>query len=527
MPLSRPQRPEIFLASLVIHLLALAVPLSLLQIYDRILPSQSYGTTIALVIGVSIAIILEAILRYSRSVIFARMGAQYEAATVTAMASKLMTADVNEIEKRGTPWFNDALRAVSKVKDLRTGNAATALYEMPFILVYISLIAYVGGWLAVIPFALFCTAALLVLVLSRATVRAASDVEQADQQRRSLQWKLFSGIADIKASAAENTCSRHYQRACNQYMAANSRLEFLSTWLRENATLFGQLSTLLIVAFGALMVTQGQITTGVLAACTIMAGRSIGPGFAGLGYLARRAQAREASDKIDAVMALPDASRCQQETPAVALSRPNIHIANHEGQRLSITAGETVLLQASDPVRCAELLSMIAGLSHDAKYQIDINNQDIETIPPQNLRRTVSLVTRETGIVSGNILNNLTLFDPQYNQAAQALSDELGLTQFTDNLRNGLLTEVGPLAADSLSAGVTQRIALVRALVRSPKVLLLDNAGVDLDLNGAKRLAQLLQRLAGTVTIIMFSSRPELQAVCTRTIDMDQELPHD
>ena len=308
MALSRPSRPDIFLASLVIHLLALAVPLSLLQIYDRILPSQSYGTTVTLVIGVAMAIILEAILRYSRSVIFARQGARYEATTITRMAEKLFSADINEVEKRGTAWFNDALRAVPQIKDLQSGNAASALYEVPFILVYIGLIAYIGGWLALVPLSLFLSALILVLWLQRQTLTTAREVEQRDMQRKNLQWKIFSGLRDIKANAAEDTTSRQYLHTSERYMAANARLEFLSTWLRENSALFGQLSTLLVVSFGAVLVMQGQITTGVLAACTIMAGRSIGPGFAGLGYLARQAQTHEAADKIDAVMMLPDAA---------------------------------------------------------------------------------------------------------------------------------------------------------------------------------------------------------------------------
>ncbi|MEJ2317255.1 MAG: ABC transporter transmembrane domain-containing protein [Gammaproteobacteria bacterium] len=165
-------RPDLLAVSLVIHLLGLALPLALLQVYDRILPSQSFGTATLLISGVAIAILLDAFLRYGRSRIFIDLGARYEARMTVALFERLLRADITDLERRGSAWINEAVRSVAKIRDISTGQAALALYELPFVFVYIGLIAYVAGWLAWIPLVLFVVALVTAFDNKGATERA-------------------------------------------------------------------------------------------------------------------------------------------------------------------------------------------------------------------------------------------------------------------------------------------------------------------------------------------------------------------
>jgi ATP-binding cassette, subfamily C, bacterial LapB len=192
-----PRRPELVAISLVIHLLALALPLSLLQIYDRILPSQSFGTAVFLVIGVGIAILLEAMLRYGRTALFAHIAAKYESEATTKIFDHLLKADINAVEKLGTASVIDGVRSVAQVRDIWSGSAAAAFYEVPFVFVYIGLIAYIGGWLAIIPLLLFLMALGMTLLVKGATERALLNVEAADSKRRNLMWAAFAGLVEV------------------------------------------------------------------------------------------------------------------------------------------------------------------------------------------------------------------------------------------------------------------------------------------------------------------------------------------
>ena len=189
-------------ASIASHLLALAVPLALLQTYDRILPNQAYGTTFVLAIGVTVAIVLEAVLRYARAVLFAHIGAASESQMTVRVLDRALRADSKALHQLSIPELSYAVRGVAEVRDFWSGNAAVALHELPFALIYIVLIAYIGGWLALIPLAFTILALIVAVMVSRSMVGALRDVEDAQLARRKLGWGIFLCIAEAKAMAA-------------------------------------------------------------------------------------------------------------------------------------------------------------------------------------------------------------------------------------------------------------------------------------------------------------------------------------
>ncbi|MDR6924247.1 ABC transporter transmembrane domain-containing protein [Pseudomonas sp. BE134] len=527
-------RLDVAAVSLVIHLLALALPLALLQIYDRILPSQSYGTAVFLVLGVGIAIILEVILRYGRTALFAHIAAQYESETTTRIFDRLLKADINVVEGMGTANVIDGIRSVAQVRDQWSGNAAVALYEVPFIAVYIGLVAYIGGWLAVIPLTLFAVALGMTLLVKAATERTLGNVEAADSRRRNLLWASFAGLSEVKSRGAEPGLSRNYAVMNARYMEASARLEMLVAWVRENAALLGQLSTVLIVIFGAIDVMKGELSTGGLTACTLLAGRSIGPAMLGLGYLARLAQAREAQAKVQHLLELPvgDAVLYPQkrdETGAsLIVTQGCIELLreNNPDLTINIASGELVHLDAADAALASKLLAMVAGTGRQQGLEVRLDGHSVLEYSAVSLRHSVSLVPRHPALVAGSILNNLTLFDPRYNERARDYAEALGLLPFLGRLRSGALTEIGALGAEQFDEGVYQRIALIRALVREPKILLLDHAGSGLDLDGQKRLAALLQNMAGRPTVLVASNKPIMIGACDRSIHIGRSHPH-
>lgn len=279
--------PLLFMASLAMHLLALALPLALLQIYDRILPAQAYGTALFLVLGVGVAILLEAVLRYGRQVLFAGVGARYEAQLTARAIERFYQADVQAVEVRGSAVWLEAFRAIGQLRDFWSGQAGVALYELPFILIYLALIAYVGGlWLALIPAGLFILAVLLAWYLNEPLARVAKGCSDKEVVRNDQAWSLFSALNYLKGSGSEGVAAAAWQRRNADVMAMQSELETRLGWVRENALSFGQLATVLVVSLGAVSVIRGELTTGALAACTMLAGRSIGPAMATLGYWA-------------------------------------------------------------------------------------------------------------------------------------------------------------------------------------------------------------------------------------------------
>lgn len=520
-------RLDVMAVSLVIHLLALALPLALLQIYDRILPSQSFGTAVVLVVGVGVAILLEAMLRYGRTALFAHVAARYESETTVRIFDRLLQADINAVERLGTASIIEGVRSVSHVRDIWSGSAAAAFYEVPFVVVYIGLIGYIGGWLALIPTTLFLVALGMTLLVKRATEHTLLRVEGVDRKRRDLMWAAFAGLVEIKSRGAEPGVSGAYSVINGQYMEAAARLETLGAWVRENAALLGQLSTVLIVIFGAISVIHGQLTTGALSACTLLAGRSIGPAMLGLGYITRMAQARNAQARVDELLNLPlGKSSNERGSEVVTHGAVSLACADERGEFLSVGAGERVHIFSQDTAYTSRLLTMIAGTAAEQCMQVSLDGKPLSAYSAAALRQHVNLVPRNTALLPGTVLNNLTLFDSRYNRLARDYAEALGLLPFLARFRYGVLTEIGGLGTEQFDEGVYQRIALIRALVREPKLLLLDFAGTGLDLDGQKRLVDMLKGLERRSTVVIASNKPALIGACDRSVCVDKGAAH-
>jgi ABC-type bacteriocin/lantibiotic exporter with double-glycine peptidase domain len=515
-------------ASIVSHILALAIPLALLQTYDRILPNQAYGTTFVLAVGVTVAIVLEALVRYTRAVLFAYVGSAFEADMTVRVLDHVMRTDSKAFHQLSIPDLSDAIRASGEVRDFWSGNAAVALHELPFAAIYIILIAYIGSWLALIPLAFTILALVAALAVARSGARAQRDVQKAQLQRQKLGWGIFKGIVEAKAMAAETLLTRRYRDAVALVMEASARAASRMALIRENGSLMSQLSTIGIVTAGAFMVVAGELTTGGLAACTLLAGRSVGPAMGAFGYLSRRHQRLEAEGCINKVLSLPLApvwaagsvgeKRVFTGGPIV-LSGQALHL---HGGSVTIPQGTFVHIDAPNSPVGTMTLRTLVRLEDALGISVTFDGRPISAYDPQSFRERVTKASSNAELIRGSLLDNLTLFSPNYEAAAIQLSEQLGLSTFVDGLYRGLMTPVGSGGTDAVSPGIAARIGLVRALVREPMVLCLDNADGSLDLDGVARLRDLLKELKGHTTVFIVSSNPTLLQLADMKVRVDR-----
>ncbi len=506
-------------ASICAHLLALALPLALLQTYDRILPNAAYSTTFVLAVGVSIAIVLEALLRYGRSALFAYIGEAFETRMTLLELDHLMRVSGKAVHQHGVPALSDAIRAVAQVRDFWSGSAAAALHELPFLAIYIALIAYIATWLALVPIVLTIVALIAALLVTRASTSTMRELEAAEADRRSLAWGIFAGLVEVKAMAAEPVLTSRYRDAVARVMTADTRMENQLALIRENGALLAQLATIAVVTLGAFMVVAGNLTTGGLAACTLLAGRSIGPAMGAFVYLNRRGFRREAERKIEDVLSLPEA-------PLWKLGAGRIFHGGEVGLSgaalrdgpVAIPPGNVVHVDAIDSLAATALLESVARLDDSIGVQVTYDGMPGGAFETRSLRDGITMVSARTEMINGTLLDNMTLFSPQFTSDAIRLMQRLGLNTFIDGLSRGIMTMVGPAGAEIVSPGIAVRIGLIRALVRRPAILCLDEVGGALDLDGTRRLLEILKEIKGQTTIFLVSQDPTLLQIVDQTI---------
>ena len=203
----------------------------------------------------------------------------------------------------------------------------------------------------------------------------------------------------------------------------------------------------------------------------------------------------------------------------IVLSGQALH---RHGGSVSIPQGTFVHVDVPNSPVASMTLGTVARIEDSLGLSVTFDGRPSSAYEPHSLRQGVTQASSRGELICGTLLDNLTLFSPCHEAAAIELCERLGLSVFIDGLRQGFMTPVGPGGADIVSPGITARIGLIRALVRRPLVLCLDNADGSLDLEGVKRLCDILKEVKGRTTVFIVSSAPALLQLADLRIRVDR-----
>ncbi|MHC8509461.1 MAG: peptidase domain-containing ABC transporter [Rhodospirillales bacterium] len=533
---------DLALLSLFINLLALAAPLFLLQVYDRVIPNAAGSTLILLVAGVGTALILEALLRMGRSHISAWMGARFEHHAGCAAMERMLSANIVDFERQGAGVHLERIGALSKLKDLYSGQTVLTLCDLPFTVIFLGAIAYLAGWLALVPTVLIVLFALTVWISGRGLRRSLENLMLADDRRYSFVIEALGGVHTVKGLAMEAQMARRYERL-QEACAEAGHGAALSGWNAQSAgAVFSQLSMFTIVGAGAVMVIDGALTIGGLAACTILAGRAMQPLQRAAGLWAQVQSFRLARQSLGAVLAA--APEAPHGLPRMAPVKGDLELRGvsfHYGEgrdgeplppvfdnvSLNIKAGEVIGVRGDNSSGKSTLLHLMNGALAPGGGQVLIDGCDIRGFEPASVRSQAAYLPQKGILFKGTILENLTMFRPEMAQQAMDMARLLGLDEAVASTPMGFDTVVGDGAGEAAPSGLRQRIAICRALVDKPRILLFDEANAAMDGSGDAALKNLLEQLKGRVTMVLVSARPSTLRLADRIFEIDGAALHE
>ncbi|WP_261905397.1 ABC transporter transmembrane domain-containing protein [Vibrio fortis] len=513
---------KVLLPSLLINLLSLAVPLTVLQIYDRILPNQSYGTATLLLAGATLAVAMEALIRFVRTWLLSAAASNTEKATYQTLVERVTTASSGHLRKLGVGGIEEGLGSVSKVKDWYSGGIISGFIDLPFALIFLGLVAYIGGELVAIPLAVWLIT-LGIVWLSSIRVKSLSEEASKDEQERKAFLILLSQtIQGIKRQAVESRIFNQFKSLNNVRSQSKAKEEEQNAFAQECIQLAALATSVLLVITGSLWVLDGQLTTGGLAACSILSGRAVAPLSALVGVRIKLNSIHSANQAIGKLEDLSLSESAGSELNLSDFETLEIKQATVEryGELISadvrLNKGELVLLESEDRHTNSHLLSSIAGIDDLAAGECLINGEALSIA-------SVSQVTAYCGVkgqlVAGTILDNLCGFDPERTQSANDYAVRLGLTKEITRLPDGLETQIGHTSASLLSMGNIKMLNIAAQLASGKPVIMLERPDSSLDLNAFGNLVKVLEEevLAGR-TILMVSYHAKLRELASRTI---------
>jgi ATP-binding cassette, subfamily C, bacterial LapB len=516
-------RLDTLLASALLNIAALAVPVLLLQVYDRIIPNAAYATLAALLAGVAMAVAIEAALRHARASVSAWSAAQEEHGLTRLALSRILHADPGSATPAGVQA--DRLASIAEWRAHRTGQLAFALADLPFALIFLGFLAWLSPLLAGLAVLAGLPGVLAAAAVAPLAARAIADRRAAEAARHDLTFEAVAAVEPLKAMGAEAAMLRRHERLVATSAAAGRRTAFAVQLCQSFSMAASQCVTAAVALAGAWLVMQDKLTGGTLAAAILLASR----GFEPIARLAAATptltRAGAAIDRIGAVLATPQQPTGGEAVEDIAeLSIERLRLAAPgrgellRDADLTLRVGECVALQGAGGSGKTRLLLAIAGLIPADGGTMRIDGRERAGLDQAALRRRIALLGQRPVLVPGRVIDNLCRFDPTLEEAALTLAAELGLNEHFHRLPSGYGTVVGRGDAQDLPPSVVERVAAVRALVVRPRIILFDDAAASQDRDGDRRMRLLLRRLKPEAAILMVTDRRDWLAIADRRL---------
>ena len=521
------RRPVVLLCSLCINMLALALPMVILQIYDRIIPNQAVDTFLFLMIGLAVVVLMDTLLKIFRSLILGWEGARFDHRESLKAMNHILDADSIEFDSHSAGYYLDKMQALEQIQEFYSSQSVLLMMDFPFVVIFLVLIWIIAGPLIAIPIALLGLFVVVSFLTGRNLQRALETRMTMEDRRQNFIIEALRGVHTIKSMAMEPFMQRRYERLQSQSADSVYDLSRINSVVQGIGATFSQIAVVIFVGIGSLSVVDGDLTMGALAAGTMLSSRVLQPGLRAMGFWTQFQSVRLASKKIGQLFALAqerkDGYRSEEGLRGeitlqdVSFKYPGQERNLLESVNLRIGAGEAIGITGSNGSGKSTLINLMSGFLKPDRGRILLDGRDIQDYDLELLRSQIGIAPQKGILFEGTILDNLTLYrEGEAADQAIELAQMLGLGEIIASLPEGLDTRVGGAAVDTLSEGVRQKIVLVRSLVGHPKIMLLDDANANFDIKNDNKFLRAVQNFKGDRTMVIVSHRPSFLRICDR-----------
>jgi ATP-binding cassette subfamily C protein LapB len=523
---------EAILAAAIVNLLTVATSLFIMNVYDRVVPNNATETLTVLAIGTAMAIGFEFLARNLRAYFLDSAGKKADLVLASTLFAQALGTRI-ESRPPSSGAFAAQLREFESLRDFMSSATLTAVIDLPFVAFFIWVIFLIGGPVYLVPslavpavFLAGLIAQVPLAYLMRQHLREAA-------LKHGLLVEAVDGMEILKTLCAEGGVQGRYEDYTALTSRSATRSRMISSLVVNFAMLATQLTTILIVVWGVFLIAEGQLTVGALIACVILSGRGLAPLQQVASLMTRYQSARASYGTLNELMQRPverPASRQFLERPtvdgAIALEQvrfayPNKKLEVINNVSLSIAAGEHVGVLGRIGSGKSTLLKLILGLYSPGAGAIRIDGVDIEQFDPIDIRHQMGYVAQDTRLFQGSLRDNITMGFPHAQDAEVLEAARLaGLDKIVAQQPDGFETIVGE-RGDGLSGGQRQAVAIARALIKKPSVLLLDEPTSAMDHSAEQSFIANVGAFAEQRTLVLVTHKPTLLNLVSRLIVMD------
>jgi ATP-binding cassette, subfamily C, bacterial LapB len=515
------------------NILALATSIFAMQIWDRVIPAQSLSSLWVLTLGVIAALMFEFLLKMAKVTIADHFGKSLDLQISSLFFARALYIR-NDKRPKSSGTLIAQLRELDQIRDLLTSTTLTVFFEIPFIFIFMIVIAIIGGPLVFVVAAAVPIVLLLGIVIQWPLAKLSREGMRESAMRNAMLVETIERIEDVKALQVEQHFIEQWRQVITDAGAISLRQRFLTALLMNLTQILQQVAYIAVLVVGVHIVLQNGMSTGALLACSILTSRTIAPLAQIASVFARFQNAKVARQGLDQLLKLPtdraeDGSRFHRPMIYGAISFEHVrHVYDGEKQpaldieRFEIKPGERIALLGRIGSGKSTLLKLMSGLMPPSEGRIVVDGTDMASIETADIRRDIGTLFQDSGLFYGTVRSNLKMAAPEATDEAFIAALDLACASTTTLLGQARgLDHVIHEGGRGLSSGQRQSLMLARTLVRSPRILVLDEPTASLDEATERQIIANLRGWLGQRTMIVATHRYALLDFVDRVVVLD------
>ena len=520
---------QVMWASVLINVFALASSVYIMTVYDRVVPNNAIESLWALTAMIACVIIFDLIMKILRGIFVDRAGARVDQKVSAALFERIARHDAT-LTNTATGSLAGTVRNFDMLKDAIGSASFTVLVDLPFIFLFIYVLSLIGGPLAYVP-AVIVPAVIIFALILQPIIKRMTELGQAQgKSKQAVMVEMISALETVKTVRGISMLRNRWMNSVLHQAKSTMKTKVTS----QLAAQFGQqVSQVVMVVWGLFLIADGTLTMGQLIACVILSGRTMAPLAQLTGLLGRMNSALSAYRALDELLGKPS----EEEARAEQVERPTIQgdvefrnvTFTYEGQpepvlsdiSFSLKAGERLAIVGRIGSGKTTLLRLLCGLNPPDRGAVLIDTADIRQIRPDDVRRNIGVVMQNPVLFSGSIRDNILMGNPDASDAdLLEAAEKAGVDAFAAMLPGGYdfpLSERGK----ELSVGMRQSVAIARALIGKPNILLMDEPTAPLDAQAEANMVSNLDAATRGLTTIFVTHRGAMLQMADKVLAVE------
>lgn len=528
-----PTYSQVAAAAFFVNTFALAMPLFVMNVYDRVVPNQAVETLWVLASGVIIIILFDFVLKNIRSYFVDSAGKRADILLSTQIFSHILNIKFKS-KPPSSGVFANQLRDFEALREFFSSTMLISLIDIPFILLFLAVIFFIGGPVVIPPMLAIPVVVLTGYFLQQPFRRTAVRAAMEQSRKHGIILETIGALDTVKTLGAEGRMQRDWEQFIGNTAKTNLSLRTIANTNINVFSAVTQIVTVSVVIWGVYRIMNGDLSFGGLIACVIISGRVMAPLGRLTMLLTRMHQSMTALEELNAIMELPEDREPGKRYLArpeiegridfdeVSFSYPGSEINALDGVSFKIRPNEKIGIIGATGSGKSTIMRLIANLYEPDEGAVHIDGCDLRQMEPADSRKAVGMLMQEVLLFDGTIRENIAMGVPHATDemilnAAMAS----GVHSFVNQLPSGYDFQVGE-RGQYLSGGQRQAVGLARAVLREPPILCLDEPTSMMDVGTEKRIVAELRRFIEGKTLVLVTHRRSLLTLVERVIVLDR-----